>query len=332
MKDYNKKYSYILKKIKNFKEDEILSFFDLYEKEKKIIKSININYEKIDNLEEFTELLKNKIIDEKTNNFIENKLTYKQKKIITNEIIDLIKIIIRKTNNTSLINDKIKNLRSFNDIKINLIDIIEKIDLFNKDKILDFCRKKNIDIEYNKNNIIVIKIDSYEKSKIIGDKNWCISKEKKSFEYYNNNTTFGVYYFIFDLNKKITNPLSYIACNINLKYEKDKIVLNIDSKFNKNNNPILNNNIHNNILMNLKTNINKLKEKQMELDEFIVNNQNLWIYIKNRKNILNIIKILNDYKMNELLNEFNRKKIKNKLFLKSIDKLYCNFFKRGKNA
>ena len=100
----------------------------------------------------------------------------------------------------------------FNGALMNLIDIKS---CWEPHKIISklnaHCEKdKDYSISYQKDNKMVIDIHSFEASKLIGSKMWCITREKAMYKHYKEDQHID-YKFLLDFNKDASDDLSMIA-------------------------------------------------------------------------------------------------------------------------
>ena len=85
---------------------------------------------------------------------------------------------------------------------------------------------KNIEVVSDEDNKLLLKINSFEESKRLGSKMWCITREKR---YFNNYTSdLGFFCFLYDFNKSPQDKHSMQAIIINPK-ETDEIYLKDDT-------------------------------------------------------------------------------------------------------
>ena len=101
----------------------------------------------------------------------------------------------------------------FNGALLNLIDTKAGWDFDKTMKRLNdkgFIEGKDYTIDYNKDEKLVLGVNSFEAMSVIGSKMWCISREKAMFRHYKKERCTD-YKLIFDFNKSPSDDFSFIA-------------------------------------------------------------------------------------------------------------------------
>lgn len=224
LKSHSSIFNLIKEKIKytNYEINEPLRIIDKIIEYKNLLKSKNINIveflKKSENFEyiedEIDLCIKNSkvekliksIISSKYNNLIYEKEIEKKEKYtdLNKETFKLLNSLIEENiNNEDLqnfIGKKIARYKTNEDLNEALKSLLRTYSGFSKENILMKIEKEklNADIVFFENNILVIKINDFKSSKILGSSSWCISNYERTFENYTENKE---QYFVYDFNK-----------------------------------------------------------------------------------------------------------------------------------
>lgn len=79
------------------------------------------------------------------------------------------------------------------------------------------CNAKDCNVIFNRNNVIVVEVNSFESSKKLGGNSrtsWCITRESKFFKQYVIDVADTKQYFLFDFNKSDSDELAYIGFTV----------------------------------------------------------------------------------------------------------------------
>ena len=128
------------------------------------------------------------------------------------------------------IGKKIAKYKNKKDFEYDLIKFLNIKSDFNIKKIKEKIRENNlnINIELDKNNLLILKIKDFNASKILGSSSWCISTYESDFNSYTRGN--NEQYFLFDFNKRSDDIKSMIGFTvndgdvINAHYKNDYIV------------------------------------------------------------------------------------------------------------
>ena len=195
-----------------------------------ILKNINFNFNEINNksIEAFSDLIESSIRRYKIENY--------RKSIISNKYIDYLdeynyKLFeslydekVSKEDLQKYIGKKLascKNKEMFNESIKTLINIINSFEI---NIITNKLKKDDINIFYNKDNVIAFEIKEYQQSKKYGSQSWCIQRSESTFENYISNSK---QIFVYDFNKEVHDNKSmfgitiYNNGNINTQHFKD---------------------------------------------------------------------------------------------------------------
>lgn len=185
---------------------------------------------KLDNFEDVDDIINNAIIKHKNKKFCLSFISKKYKKLIDEKTYELFGILLENKINRETIQECfIKTIAAFNnkdEFNYSLEQFVFSVNnIKSKNFIINYCHDNNIDILYNENNEIVIKINNFENSKILGSSSWCISRHGHSFyNYLKNKNDFlsNILNSIFNLENTSYFLFHY---NFNKKpYDKDFIL------------------------------------------------------------------------------------------------------------
>lgn len=109
---------------------------------------------------------------------------------------------------------------SFDSIMRHLKDSLEESYDWSREELLSFAQRncKDVDICYDKDNIVILQIPSFESAKkLCGDgiTSWCLTRERSYFERYTKNNNNARQFFLFDFNKDEKDNLSHIGFSVN---------------------------------------------------------------------------------------------------------------------
>lgn len=169
-------------------------------------------------IEEMDDMIEEVILIQKTKKIIQKSFSEKYRFLVNNKTFELMKQIVllnvssRELNKTLL--NKIAKYSSTKNLNNDLNEYINKKIGWNLDNIIKDAKEKKCKIVYNKNNKIILKINTYENSVFFGSKQWCISYSKIMFNNYKKSGNSDIF-FIFDFNKDFKDKKSMIGLTIN---------------------------------------------------------------------------------------------------------------------
>lgn len=91
---------------------------------------------------------------------------------------------------------------------------------------------KDYSVGYNKDNKLIIDILTFEASKNVGSKMWCITREEEMYKHYKKNQHID-YKYLFDFSKKTSDDLSMVAILTNLDGNIDELYSKDDTELSK---------------------------------------------------------------------------------------------------
>lgn len=222
------KYQNFEKKIKEWKLtcEQTEYAKSLIEKNKSIIKNMNVNMLNFNNYDELINALKSLQGISLTNHI--EKFIPKELIIYKNEkIVNLLKILLNYVED-----DYIRKLLFKNREKISSSDTLEKLifkeyQLYIDSSKMDIEEKienmKSVKMILNDSNLMVLRITSYKSLiNINTSKNWCITKGKNEFKNYIDQ--YGYFYLLINYNKK-SNDKDYM-----IGFNKGKKFIGFDNK------------------------------------------------------------------------------------------------------
>jgi len=190
--------------------DNTLNFLeDIY----KMIKNVSLDKDinSFETAEDLYDYLTEKKYETKVNQTI-NSLPSRSRNLVNQELKNLIK------NNIDNV-DSIKDFYSkkggrYTNIKDLIEDTKSLISNLQGEWNPDSIKYEDKELVYKDSNILILWIDSYDRSCDLGSKHWCISTSEDMFGFYT--IGFKKQYFIYDFTKDISNKKSMIGTTIDL--------------------------------------------------------------------------------------------------------------------
>lgn len=94
-----------------------------------------------------------------------------------------------------------------------LLKYLNSFNHFSEEVILEKAMSVDAECIFNENDVVILKINNFEASNVLGSASWCISRNEYYFNSYTNNDE--CQYFIYDFNKSSTDNDSMIGVTIN---------------------------------------------------------------------------------------------------------------------
>ena len=112
---------------------------------------------------------------------------------------------------------KMASFKTPDDLYAALENMLNLLDNFSFDMVMDNVKKVNADVISSDDNKLLIRINSFEQSTLLGSSSWCISREESHFLNYTGNN--NQQYFMYDFNKQSRENDCLIGCTLgsNLK-------------------------------------------------------------------------------------------------------------------
>jgi hypothetical protein len=228
-----KKHPNIAKFVINLFKEEInivgaFILIDAIKENHQILKNNNFQFDNELSIEGLTDEIFKTVQDHKVKQLAFSILSNKYKHLYSDECKPFFENMFN-SNFTSnqvqeILGKKIASCKTKEDFFKHVESVHDKIFKFSKEKLLaDLSKSKDVQVISEQDDVVVLKINNFEDSKILGTSNWCISREYYYFEDYaqNNNQ-----YFIYDFNNDTPENLSLIGVTLfkngNLKAAHDK--------------------------------------------------------------------------------------------------------------
>jgi hypothetical protein len=162
-------------------------------------------------------VIKNHAINKYSKSLFSNKYRH----LYSDSLLTIFNELYRLKIPCSYIQDTVgKKMASFNtpdELYAALENMLNLLDNFSFDMVMDNVKKVNADVISSEDNKLLIRINTFEQSTLLGSSSWCISREESHFLNYtvNNNQQ----YFMYDFNKQSRDNDCIIGCTLgsNLK-------------------------------------------------------------------------------------------------------------------
>lgn len=174
-----------------------------------ILNKQNHTFEMID--DEMNEIIRNHQIKQYAHSISSSKYNnlYNEESYKTfGELYDL---NIESTIIQSRIGKKMATYNSPEEFNYALNNLLDSVNNFTLDAILLKAQSNKVKIVSNEDNVLILKIDNFEQSKVIGSTSWCIARDQSYFDSYTRNNN---QYFIFDFNKSSKDNNSLIGMTL----------------------------------------------------------------------------------------------------------------------
>lgn len=195
--------------------EEIFLCINTFLENEQILKNLNFNVEKWNSsTESLYDYICNESKNYKVKQMCQNLGSKKYKHLFNSQTEESVKNLIEENgfNDKKLqdfVGKKLAMFKTPDDLNNYLYGLIKQLGAFNIDILKEKLNLMNIDPIINENNIIVVKVESFEQSKSLGSKSWCISRDDYYFDAYTSENS--KQYFLFDFNKKETDLDSMIG-------------------------------------------------------------------------------------------------------------------------
>ena len=181
-----------------------------------ILKNINFDFDPKLSIEGLTDKIEKSIKNYKVKNLATSIMSNKYKHLYSEACIPFFETMFDSNFSQSQVQDfigkKIASCKNSEDFLKYIESIVNKIFTFSKEKLeADLLKSSSAEIIIDSDDIVVLKINEFNDSKLLGTSNWCISRENYYFDDYakNNNQ-----YFVYDFSKDTTDPLSLIGLTL----------------------------------------------------------------------------------------------------------------------
>lgn len=180
-----------------------------------ILKSYSFDLNIINNssFEVLDDKMNSVLREHKIKKFAYKTLSKKYEHLLSKDAIPLFANIMDSVKNENEIQDllgkKIAAIKTPEQLIEQLKKILNHISGFSEEHLKHRLKELEITPKFDKNNIIIFQVDTFEQSKILGSPSWCISREDSYFENYTNSNK--KQFFLYDFNKTQTDNDSMIG-------------------------------------------------------------------------------------------------------------------------
>lgn len=208
-----------------FKNDIVIALYLKIRNHHNLIKVNKINLLEINNFEKMDDLISKLIRESSLNKFISSFLSSKYKKLLNENCIELFSQIYDLKLEKNILNQAFKKVARIHDEKnfeSFLVDIIKSNSNFGLSSTLKIIKEQNLNVDVisinHKKNNLILRINDYKSSNILGSSSWCISYSKRWFDnYMKRKCSFGLtpsQYFIFNFDLPQEHRYSKIGVTV----------------------------------------------------------------------------------------------------------------------
>lgn len=276
LSDKNLSFNSFLNKLSSKYLHNIINFINIYYKDHLLFKNYsnldknNQYYFNIMNFQCNTSDLSEKLFDnyykiKEHSNILKFSKSFLRsyKHLLNDTSFELFRELYKQKISRDEISNGLRKIASFKDSNY-LINALNKIidnNRLTSDSILKKCNNENLSIEniYNKDNILVLRINDFKASKSLGSSQWCISYDEDLFysylesEHFKDNNNHGSHYFVWDFNRPYHDTLRQVGItldfgqNIIASHDINDNSINIKDIFNNDFINILKDDYNNNV-------------------------------------------------------------------------------------
>lgn len=192
-----------------FKNENILKAegFDLMKK----LELLKNKYEHID--DEMNSTIKKHKINNYAHSIVSNKYKNLYSKTTYKLFDQLLDMNVEKSVVQDLIGKKIASFKKTKDLNDHLKATIKGLNGFTLEMIKLKVISNDVEIVSEKEGLLIVKINSFHQSKILGSSSWCISREDYYFKNYTERDMKQYFMYNFNLDPKITKSLVGVTLN-----------------------------------------------------------------------------------------------------------------------
>lgn len=340
---FKNKHSYQYKSFKRegFSDTDINVWVVFYSKNKEVISDIKIDFNNLISIAELILYTKKLIEIKNIEKFINKNFSNRYRYLINDETYGYIKEIVDLKIDDSVLRSqlfsRIKAFKTKELFALRMKNFLSLIKDFDRSVIIKKVKENNVEIIFDKDDVLIVNIKTYYQSMVLGSLSWCISRGQDHFENYENKEIGGNYFFAWDFNKPPTCPESMVAYNtVPDMNDKMESRIKIVTKFNKNNDSIreIEDKKVDEIVMNNKVTMiekTRFNEKIEELKNFEIENKNFKKFYRGRN--FKPINLIEDFAMFYKLSNLykKRKKIYKLSLILLIDKIIISRFDKQRN-
>ncbi len=206
-----------LSKNKSEKKENIIEALNIFNRNLSFVEKYFNPLENFKNIkfEQIADLIQNKLIDVKIDNHIKSIFSNKNKHLHTDRTHKELKNLIAASSLSSL-KDVEKKLALFTvevDFNNFIINLKKELSGFNsKSFLMKMDDTSKVIYTDEKNNMLILKISTFDQSKKLGTEKWCISRSSSYFYNYANDRC---QYFVYDFTKEASDKFSKIGITLN---------------------------------------------------------------------------------------------------------------------
>lgn len=206
--------------INKFKEEgkieETLILIEAIKENQEILKNSKYEFKNDKSIEVITDSIYSVVKNFKVEKLANSILSNKYKHLLSPECLPIFNLMFEsnftKSDIQEFVGKKIASCKTKEDFHSYLESIYNSVFNFGVEKLnSDLRHSKNAKIIIKEENLVVLKIDNFDDSKLLGTSNWCISR---SLNYFDNYVTNNHQYFIYDFSKKDTDVMSLIGITL----------------------------------------------------------------------------------------------------------------------
>lgn len=206
--------------INKFKEEnkieESLILIDAIKENQEILKNTKFEFRNDQSIEVITDSIYSFVKNFKVEQLANSILSNKYKHLLSPECIPIFSLMFesnfKKSDIQEFVGKKIASCKTKEDFYSYLESVYNSVFNFGIEKLnADLRNSKNAKILIEEDNFVVLKIDNFEDSKLLGTSNWCISRNSS---YFDNYVTNNHQYFVYDFSKKDTDVMSLIGITL----------------------------------------------------------------------------------------------------------------------
>jgi len=204
----------------NINLENVLIVIDTYLNNEQILKNMkmDLNIFEIKDFEGIDDYMHELINEHKLNQYANIILSNKNKHLLNNQSLASFKVLmesgVSKASIQNLIGKKLASINTPEDFEIYLEKVVDHISGFNKEILIDKLTVQNIELVYQKDNVIVFEVDTFEQSKLFGSPSWCISRSEYYFNDYKSDD--NKQYFLYDFSRNEKDNQSMIGFTVQL--------------------------------------------------------------------------------------------------------------------
>lgn len=206
--------------ITKYKEEENLEktfiLLNSLKQNQQILKNINYTIDINSSIEAITDSIAHSVKKHKIEKLSMSIMSNKYKRLYSQDCFPIFEQMIESNFTEKQVQEfvgkKIASCKTQEDFLTYLTKIKNTIFNFSSEKLLvDVDKCKSVKLINSENDLYILKVDTFDDSKILGTSNWCISRESYYFDTYANGNN---QYFLYDFSKDSYHPESMIGITL----------------------------------------------------------------------------------------------------------------------